>query len=114
MLAKTPLRDLMIAWLETQKPDKRYEFADFDECACGQFARAIDCHAEWAALLSRRHYSKASRLGRAQCGRRAVTALAKAGPLVSFCSDCGAWIRDKNAAAQNRPVCVGITAHSAP
>ena len=47
MLARTPLRDQMIAWLETQDPDTRYEWRDPTFCACAQFARATGHIDEW-------------------------------------------------------------------
>jgi len=47
MLAKTPLRDQMIAWLETQDPTQTYQWFDGNNCVCAQFAKAIDRFDEW-------------------------------------------------------------------
>lgn len=52
MLAKTPLRDLAIAWLEQQKPSKQYNWAIVEHCACAQIAKAIDRYDEWAMSQS--------------------------------------------------------------
>ena len=51
MLARTPLRDQAIAWLEQQGPDQRYEWNDSRFCACAQFARAIGRYDEWEGVI---------------------------------------------------------------
>jgi len=41
MLAKTPLRDLMILWLEGQDPHAWYPWDNPADCACARFARTL-------------------------------------------------------------------------
>jgi hypothetical protein len=41
MLAKTPLRDLMIYWLEAQDPHAWYQWDNPGDCACARFARSL-------------------------------------------------------------------------
>lgn len=40
MLAKTPLQDLMILWLEEQDPHTWYPWDNPANCACARFARS--------------------------------------------------------------------------
>jgi hypothetical protein len=47
MLARTSLRDQMIAWLETQNPAEHYSWGSNDACACGQFAKSIGRYDDW-------------------------------------------------------------------
>lgn len=49
MLAKTPLRDMMIAWLEQQNPREYYPWDNPFTCACAEFARTltIERASEW-------------------------------------------------------------------
>jgi hypothetical protein len=54
MLAKTPLKDQMIAWLEQQDPNERYDWSNECNCACAQFARATDRMEEWSAWMRMR------------------------------------------------------------
>jgi hypothetical protein len=51
MLAKTPLREQMLAWLAEQKPHTFYDYGDPEVCACGQFAKHIGSFDEWIAGL---------------------------------------------------------------
>lgn len=47
MLAKTPLRDLAIAWLEQQDPNEQYNWSNPYQCACAKMAGALDRKYEW-------------------------------------------------------------------
>lgn len=47
MLARTPLKDQMIAWLETRESAEEYEYTAEEDCACGQFARYVGQSLEW-------------------------------------------------------------------
>jgi hypothetical protein len=51
MLAKTPLRDQMIAWLEEKDPNSHYNWDSPVTCACAQFAAAVGREDEWKALV---------------------------------------------------------------
>ena len=42
MLARTPLRDMMIAWLEQQDPRTGYNWDSPFTCACGRFALTLE------------------------------------------------------------------------
>jgi hypothetical protein len=52
MLARTPLRDLAIGWLEGQDPAGRYDWDDPVNCGCGQLARALRRSPEWIKALT--------------------------------------------------------------
>jgi hypothetical protein len=54
MLARTPLREAMITWLEGKDPEERYDWGDRDGCACAQFAKATGRWDEWQGLLVER------------------------------------------------------------
>jgi len=54
MLARTPLRDQMIAWLERQDPEQHYFYDNPWECACGQFAHQIRQFEEWIEMFDDR------------------------------------------------------------
>ncbi len=49
MLARTPLRDQMIAWLDTKNPATIYDWHDTMKCACGQFAHDTGQLSEWCS-----------------------------------------------------------------
>ncbi len=50
MLAKTPLRDLIIAWLEQQDPETTYDWANPYHCACARVASALNRKHDWLEL----------------------------------------------------------------
>lgn len=50
MLAKTPLKDLMIEWLQTKNPRTKYRWTDHRRCACAQFARHIKKYDDWISM----------------------------------------------------------------
>lgn len=47
MLARTSLKEQMLAWLDGKDPSKHYEWNSLTECACGQFAKSIGRFEEW-------------------------------------------------------------------
>lgn len=47
MLAKTPLKDLAIAWLRAKDPNEGYNWRCGHSCACGQMATAFGRRDEW-------------------------------------------------------------------
>jgi len=51
MLAKTPLRDQMAAWLDTKNPAEEYDWRNCQRCACAQFAESIGCYDEWLMAI---------------------------------------------------------------
>src|ERR1700756_1128947 len=50
MLAKTSLREQMLAWLDTKNPNERYDWSNCLDCACGQFAWHIGRLKEWRSF----------------------------------------------------------------
>ena len=50
MLAKTPLIDIAIAWVQQQNPRHRYEWVSRRLCACGLLSRDIGRFDEWSAF----------------------------------------------------------------
>ncbi len=58
MLAKTPLRDLMILWLEEQDPQVWYPWDDPGDCACARFACSVcgDRAYEWFEGVTGLHH----------------------------------------------------------
>jgi hypothetical protein len=51
MLARTPLYDLMVAWLQQQDPKITYNWDNGCDCACARFADATGRHEEWAEYM---------------------------------------------------------------
>jgi hypothetical protein len=51
MLAKTPLHEQMIAWLEQQDPNITYAWNNGCQCACARFAEEAGREGEWAEFM---------------------------------------------------------------
>jgi len=47
MLAKTPLKDQMLAFLETKRSNEKYNWLNCHHCACAQFAESVGRSEEW-------------------------------------------------------------------